>query len=103
VKCPLCALPLSIKPVIKTADMSAQLQATVVELVSRAFDTASASSTANRERDIAADIRKELDKSEGRTWNVIIGKSFGADVTHETKKYCQVQFGELTILIWKSG
>ncbi len=34
---------------------------------------------------IAEAVKKELDQHRGGTWNVIVGKSFGAFVTHESK------------------
>jgi len=37
------------------------------------------------QKDIAQNIKQELDRSKGGTWNVIVGKSFGSFVTHETK------------------
>lgn len=36
---------------------------------------------------IASCIRKAFEKSYGRGWNVAVGRSFGAYVTHEIKTY----------------
>lgn len=36
---------------------------------------------------IASCIRKAFEKSYGRGWNVVVGRSFGAYVTHEIKTY----------------
>ncbi len=73
------------------------MQNFAVESVSQAFDVAT------KEKEIAAFIREKFDKDYGLTWNVIVGRMFGSDVTHETKKYVQLAVGELTIIIWKSG
>ncbi|CAN0153736.1 unnamed protein product, partial [Hapterophycus canaliculatus] len=35
----------------------------------------------------ASCIRKAFEKSYGRGWNVVVGRSFGAYVTHEIKTY----------------
>jgi hypothetical protein len=32
-----------------------------------------------------------------------VGKHFGSDVTHESKKYIHLQHGNQNILVWKSG
>jgi len=36
----------------------------------------------NIEKDIAAQIKKELDRRHGPTWHVVVGKNFGSYVTH---------------------
>ncbi|CAM9256836.1 unnamed protein product [Choristocarpus tenellus] len=36
---------------------------------------------------IATYIRKAFEKAYGRGWNVVVGRSFGAYVTHEIKTY----------------
>ena len=74
-----------------------EMQGFAVSAVTQAFEAAT------KEKDIAAFVREKFDKEQGPTWNVIVGRMFGADVTHETKKYCQLTVAELTILIWKSG
>ena len=52
---------------------------------------------------IAAHIRSTFDKSYGRGWNCVVGRSFGAYVTHEIKTYMYftVQPG-VYILLWKA-
>jgi dynein light chain LC8-type len=36
-------------------------------------------------KDIAQMVKSELDTQKGGTWNVVVGKSFGSFVSHETK------------------
>lgn len=36
---------------------------------------------------VASHIRANFDKSFGRGWNCVVGRSFGAFVTHEIKTY----------------
>ena len=39
----------------------------------------------NVEKDIAAYIKKEFDKTYNPTWHCIVGRNFGSYVTHETR------------------
>lgn len=54
--------------------------------------------------ELAKRIRAELDKNlGGRGWNVIVGRSFGAFVTHKIKCYAYLSaFPGVNILCWKS-
>ena len=36
---------------------------------------------------IAATIRQDFDDKDGKGWNCVVGKSFGAFVTHKIKTY----------------
>jgi dynein light chain LC8-type len=85
------------KVVMKHADMNDELSASTLAVAQAAFDSCKS------EREVAAQIRRDMDKQQGRTWNVVVGKGFGSNVTHQTKHYCQIQFGQLTVLIWKSS
>jgi hypothetical protein len=51
---------------------------------------------------IADLIRKKFDRDYERGWNCIVGKSFGAFVTHEIKSYIyfSVQPGSY-VMLWK--
>jgi dynein light chain LC8-type len=66
----------SSKAVIKNADMTDDMQQEVVDIASTALEKF------NIEKDIAASIKKELDKRYGPTWHVVVGKNFGSYVTH---------------------
>jgi dynein light chain LC8-type len=52
---------------------------------------------------IADFIRKKFDRDHDRGWNCVVGRSFGAFVTHEIKTYMYftVQPGTY-ILLWRS-
>jgi hypothetical protein len=52
---------------------------------------------------IADHIRKKFDRDHDRGWNCIVGRSFGAYVTHEIKTYMyfSVQPGTY-VLLWRS-
>ena len=66
----------SAKAVIKSVDMSEEMQRDCVEIAAGALEQF------NIEKDIAAQIKKECDKRFGPTWHVVVGKNFGSYVTH---------------------
>ena len=55
------------------------------------------------QKDLAQSIKQELDKQKGGVWNVIVGKSFGSFVTHETKTISYFCIGSLSFLVWRHG
>lgn len=53
---------------------------------------------------IAKKIREEFDKEYGRGWNCVVGRHFGAYVTHEIKTYIYFSVvPRVSILLWKSS
>jgi len=64
------------KAIIKNVDMSEEMQQESVDITSAALEKY------NIEKDIAAQIKKELDRRHGPTWHVVVGKNFGSYVTH---------------------
>jgi dynein light chain LC8-type len=64
------------KAIIKNVDMSEEMQQETVDIASGALEKF------NIEKDIAAQIKKELDRRHGPTWHVVVGKNFGSYVTH---------------------
>ncbi len=52
---------------------------------------------------IAAAIRQAFDKEYGRSWNCVVGRHFGAYVTHEIKTYIYYSVVPgVSILLWKT-
>ncbi len=52
---------------------------------------------------IASIIRQSFDKAYGKGWNVVVGRSFGALVTHEIKTYMYFTVVPgVYILLWKA-
>ena len=52
---------------------------------------------------IASHIRGKFDKAHGRGWNCVVGRSFGAFVTHEIKTYMYFTVVPgVYILLWKA-
>ena len=64
------------KAIIKSVDMSDDLQQDSVDIATSALEKY------NIEKDIAAQIKKEFDRRHGPTWHVVVGKNFGSYVTH---------------------
>jgi len=82
---------------IKSVDMSDDMQHEAVDICVNSCKTNTI------EKDIAAQIKKELDQKYGPTWHVVVGRSFGSFVTHETKHFLYAYVGEMAVLLFKSG
>ena len=85
------------KAVIKSTDMSEEMQQAAVDCTCQAMDRY------NVEKDIAAFVKKEFDKKFNPTWHCIIGRNFGSYVTHETKHFVYLYLGQVAVLLFKSG
>eukprot|EP00808_Paulinella_micropora_P024589 g75194.t1 len=55
------------------------------------------------EKDMASHIRTTLDKVHGTGWQVVVGRSFGSSITHETKHFLHVQVDSMAFLVFKAG
>ena len=64
------------KAVIKNVDMKEDVQQETIDIAAAALEKFSI------EKDIAAQIKKDLDARFGPTWHVVVGKNFGSYVTH---------------------
>ncbi|XP_033629315.1 dynein light chain 2, cytoplasmic-like [Asterias rubens] len=85
------------KAVIKNADMSEDMQEDVVQFAAQAMEKYTV------EKDIAALIKKEFDRKYNPTWHCIVGRNFGSYVTHETKHFIYFYYGQVAVLLFKSG
>jgi len=83
--------------VIKNSDMEIHMEKDVINLSSIAFQKFSV------EKDIAAYIKKQLDKKYGSSWHCIVGKSFGSYVTHQTSHFIYFYLDKFAILLFKSA
>ena|ERR1700733_7268581 len=64
------------KAVIKNVDMSDEMVKETVDIAVAALQEHPI------EKDIAAKIKRDMDKKFNRTWHVVVGKNFGSFVTH---------------------
>ena len=83
---------------VQVVDMEAEVEQEVIRIITETFEQFS------KEYEIANEIKKTLDKNQGGSWNVIVGKNFGSNIVTQTKCYF---FGslfddEISVLIWKS-
>uniref|UniRef100_A0A7C9DZ94 Dynein light chain n=1 Tax=Opuntia streptacantha TaxID=393608 RepID=A0A7C9DZ94_OPUST len=83
--------------VIKSADMSDDMQKEAVDIAIAAFEKHSV------EKDVAERIKKEFDKKYGATWHCIVGRNFGSYVTHETNHFIYFYLDQKAVLLFKSG
>ncbi|GAA5933059.1 hypothetical protein JCM3775_005301 [Rhodotorula graminis] len=86
------------KPIIKSADMSDEMQEVAIQVATEAMQVADA-----EEKDIAAHIKRDFDKRYGPTWHVVVGKNFGSYCTHETGNFLYWYMGNIAILLFKAG
>jgi len=91
------AKPGAKKVVIKSADMSEEMQQDAVELAQQALDKYTV------EKDMAAFLKKEFDRKYQPSWHCVVGKNFGSYVTHETKHFIYFYVGSLAILLFRAG
>lgn len=82
--------------VVKNVDMDDAMQQAVVEMASDALVKFGV------EKDMAAHIKRAADERFGPTWHVVVGKSFGSYVTHETKHFIYFYIGQIAFLIWRA-
>lgn len=87
----------SAQPIIKSADMSDDMQADAIEVTKTAMETL------HVEKDIAAHIKKEFDKKYNPTWHCVVGRSFGSFVTHESKHFIYFYLNNTAILLFRAG
>ncbi|KAK1922695.1 dynein light chain [Papiliotrema laurentii] len=85
------------KAIIKSVDMSEDMQQQVVELAVSALERY------NVEKDVAMWLKKEADRIWGTTWHCVVGKNFGSFVTHETKHFIYFYLGPMAVLLWKTS
>jgi dynein light chain LC8-type len=85
------------KAVIKSADMTDDMQQDAIETVVQAIQTETV------HKDIAAFLKKEFDKKYGPTWHCIVGKNYGSYVTHESQHFLYFFLDDLAILLFKSA
>lgn len=51
----------------------------------------------------AQTIKCALDENLKGTWHVIVGKSFGSDLMHESRYYFSATYGQYNIIAFRAG
>ncbi|KAH8309674.1 dynein light chain 1, cytoplasmic-like [Drosophila kikkawai] len=83
--------------VIKSADMSEEMQKNAIDCTTQALDKYSI------EKDIAKYIKTEFDKKYSPEWHCIVGSDFGSYVSHEPHHFFYFYLGQIAILLFKRG
>lgn len=55
----------------------------------------------SNEREIAYNIKREMDKKQLPSWHCIVGRNFGIYVTYDEGHYLYATKGQTTIVLWK--
>lgn len=89
--------------VVGYSEMNEADQAATIDMAAAALKAQEKSDKALHHKDVAQMIKQDLDSHRGGTWNVIVGRSFGSFVSHETKQIISFNIGNIAFLIWKHG
>ena len=83
--------------VIKLTDMTEDMQREVIATAENVLENY------NNGKDIARHIKMHfIDRYPG-FWHCVVGRNFGAFVTHEAKHYIYFYIGQMAFLLYKSG
>lgn len=82
---------------LKIVDMSDELVTDLQDVLREAFKST------NDEQEIAKTVKKHFDEKHDEIWHCIVGKSFGASGTHETKHFIYLYYKGTAIQLWKCG
>ncbi|KAI5745347.1 hypothetical protein M8J76_010296 [Diaphorina citri] len=84
-------------PLVHKTDMADELMTEVVDLCSMACEK----HAANLEQ-ASRVIKDTMDKKYGPAWHVVVGETFGFEITYECKSLLYMFFGgNLAICMWK--
>ena len=56
-----------------------------------------------QDNDLAKELKKLFDETFFPTWQCIVGKNFGSDISFEENHMLYFHFNSTAILIWKAG
>ena len=88
-------------PQIYAEDMSEEKVEFALDIAQEGFNQASFKGKVYSY--IAQFIRSGFEKMYGKGWNVVVGRSFGAYVTHEIKTYIYFSVkAHVAVLLWKT-
>ena len=90
----------------KNTDVTAVIKATDMDTYHQNMAIASAESalsSLNSTKEIASFIKEEFSRNIPGYWHCVVGRHFGAWVTHEAKYYIYFYIGQMAFLLFKSG
>ena len=53
--------------------------------------------------DLAKDLKRLFDEKFFPTWQCVVGKNFGSDISFEERNMLYFHFNSTAILLWKAG
>ena len=56
-----------------------------------------------QDNDLAKELKKVFDETFFPTWQCVVGKNFGSDISFEENHMLYFHFNSTAILIWKAG
>ena len=91
-------LPDALKSKIRVmgADMAEQSQVSAVEKFAELWQMPSPS-----EKKLAAALKLHLEQGGQQRWNVVVGSSFGAEVSHASGGYLFFYYEEMAVMLWR--
>ncbi|KRY93697.1 Transcription factor Dp-1, partial [Trichinella pseudospiralis] len=87
----------SSEAIIQITDMSDEMRETTIRIVKQAC------AKHTTEKDIALEVKSEMDKTFAGPWLCIVGKCYGSYVTSENGTYIYLYYKQMAFLIFKSA
>lgn len=84
-------------PVVKTIEMPLDMVNEITEYAVKVLQESKG------DKEISDKMKKFVDENYTPSWCVVVGKTYGSYVTHETKKYLQFNIAHVAFLVWKCG
>jgi hypothetical protein len=87
------------KIVVHQSDLPKNVQTDIIEYCQAALDE----DNSGVQKNVAAVIKARLDKEQGGTWHVIVGKHFGGNVTSDAQTLINFEIENDHYLLFRSG
>ncbi|CAH8436062.1 unnamed protein product [Schistosoma rodhaini] len=84
------------RALMKSTDMQAPLQKIVVDTCVVATEQY------DEERDVAAYVKKHMDKYDGGVWHCVLGKDFGCYVSHLDGYFSYFQYQGKSMIVFRT-
>lgn len=82
-------------PLIKSTDMSQDMQQEVIAVARAGYERST------NFADLAAYIKKEFENKYGPAWHCVVGQGFGSFVTHERSNFIYLYMGKDGVLLFR--
>lgn len=107
------AVESSSKPMIKSTDMSEEMQAAVFQVADEALSKYKVEKVKNKYQsflhyyyefqDVAVFIKEQFDQKYGTSWHCVVGRNFGSFVSHETNCFIYFYLNNVAIMLFKTA